>query len=261
MHHITDSQRILVVGALIVDDLTARGRILAARRSEPSVLAGGWEFPGGKVNEGEKPSEALIREVREELGVEIVLGDELQPPGGASWPINAAFEMRILFARITRGEPQPLEDHSELRWLTPESLHRVQWLSADRNVLPHVFRHGKPETTPERVTELGPGEIFVFGSNAEGNHGGGAALIATERFGAQWGVGEGRTGRTYALPTMGGWHEVERSTSRFLDYAREHPGLVFYLTKVGCGIAGYGEDRVAPLFATAPPNVIRPRRW
>jgi len=260
MHYITHSQRILVVGALIVDDLLAPGRLLAARRSEPSLLAGGWEFPGGKVKAGEEPADALIREAREELGVEIRLGDELEAPDSASWPINTTFEMRLVFARA-EGDPQPLEDHDELRWLTPDDLQTVEWLTADRAALPYIFRYGKPNSTPERVTELAPGEIFVFGSNAEGDHGGGAALIAAERFGAEWGVGEGRTGRTYALPTMGGWGEVERSAAHFLDYARENPGLVFYLTKVGCGIAGYDEARVAPLFAAAPPNVIRPASW
>lgn len=115
--------------------------------------------------------------------------------------------------------------------------------------------------TPDRITELAPGEIFVFGSNAAGSHGAGAALIAYEKFGAEWGVGSGLTGRTYALPTMGGVAELRDEASRFVDFARRHPELTFYLTKVGCGIAGYAEDDVAPLFASAPDNVIKPAGW
>lgn len=116
-------------------------------------------------------------------------------------------------------------------------------------------------TTPDRVTDLAPGEIFVFGSNAAGMHGAGAALTAYERFGAEWGVGTGLTGRTYALPTMGGAAELRDEAARFVEFARRHPELTFYLTKVGCGIAGFTEADVAPLFATTPANVIKPAGW
>ena len=130
----------LVVGAVIVDDLTHPIRILAAKRSEQTSLAGGWEFPGGKVEAGETPTEALVREVIEELGVMIEVGEELKPPEGLVWPINADLEMRLWFAEIKNGEPQPLEEHDELLWLTRETLTSVPWLQADVAVLPFIFR-------------------------------------------------------------------------------------------------------------------------
>lgn len=130
----------LVVGAVIVDDVAHPTQILAAKRSEQTSLAGGWEFPGGKVEIGETPTEALRREVMEELGVVIEIGDELTPPTGSTWPINADLEMRLWFATIKNGEPQPLEEHDALSWLTRETLTSVPWLQADVAVLPFIFR-------------------------------------------------------------------------------------------------------------------------
>lgn len=116
-------------------------------------------------------------------------------------------------------------------------------------------------TTPDMITELAEGEIFVFGSNRSGAHGGGAALIAHRLFGAEMGVGEGLTGRTYALPTMEGPAEMQAAAERFVAFAREHQELTFLLTKVGCGIAGYREDEVRPWFADTPANVVKPAGW
>ena len=116
-------------------------------------------------------------------------------------------------------------------------------------------------TTPSNITELADDEVFVFGSNATGEHGGGAAKVAYDRFGAEWGVGEGLTGRTYALPTMEGEESFRAAVTHFLDVAASPPQLTFLLTKVGCGIAGYDEDRVKQWFADAPVNVVRPPGW
>ena len=117
------------------------------------------------------------------------------------------------------------------------------------------------ETTPERIIELPEGSIFVFGSNESGAHGGGAARVALENFGAIWGQGEGLQGQSYGLPTMEGLDALRGAAQRFIDFAERHPELRFYLTKVGCGIAGHPEDVVAPLFAAAPDNVVRPPGW
>jgi hypothetical protein len=116
-------------------------------------------------------------------------------------------------------------------------------------------------TTPNDITELPDNGVFVFGSNAQGSHGGGAALVAQQRFGAVTGIGEGLQGQSYALPTMEGIEALEMATQRFVAFAEQHPELDFYLTKVGCGIAGYREDEVAPFFRDAPPNVIKPPGW
>lgn len=106
------------------------GRVLAARRSAPPATAGGWEFPGGKVEPGESPTAALIRECREELGVTVRVGELL-----GSADIAAELVLRVYAAVLEAGEPQPLEDHDELRWLTAAELDDVAWLPADRPVL------------------------------------------------------------------------------------------------------------------------------
>ena len=106
--------------------------------------------------------------------------------------------------------------------------------------------------TPDRITELKPNEIFVFGSNLQGAHAGGAAYIAHERFGAVWGQGVGLQGHSYAIPTMhGGVETIRPYVNRFLDYADMHPHLTFLVTHIGCGIAGFTADEIAPLFRDA----------
>ena len=112
----------------------------------------------------------------------------------------------------------------------------------------------------DRIATLGANEIFVFGSNIQGAHGGGGAWYAHKKFGAEWGVGEGLTGRTYALPTMEGKASLKTAVEHFIACAKEHPELIFLVTAVGCGIAGYTPDEVAPLFkeATSLENVFLP---
>ena len=106
--------------------------------------------------------------------------------------------------------------------------------------------------TPERITELKPDEIFVFGSNLAGAHAGGAARIAHEKFGAVWGQGVGLQGQSYAIPTMqGGVETIRPYVDRFLNYADNHPNYTFLVTRIGCGIAGFTAEQIAPLFHDA----------
>lgn len=106
--------------------------------------------------------------------------------------------------------------------------------------------------TPEQITELKPNEVFVFGSNLEGAHGGGAAATAYRHFGAIWGQGVGLQGNSYGIPTMhGGVEAIRPYVEEFIDFARSHPELHFLVTRVGCGIAGFRDEEIAPLFAEA----------
>ena len=106
--------------------------------------------------------------------------------------------------------------------------------------------------TPDRISELKPNEIFVFGSNLAGSHGGGAARLAYEQFGAVWGQGVGLQGQSYAIPTMqGGVETIKPYVDEFIKYAVEHPDLFFYVTRIGCGIAGFKDKDIAPLFRDA----------
>ena len=129
----------LVVGAVIVGDLDAPKTVLAARRTTPPSLRGRWEFPGGKVEPGEEPEAALVRELKEELGIRVVLGQELLAPEGRTWHISDDLEMRLWFAVIEHGVPAPVDSHDELTWLDVNTLTSVDWLDADRKILPHVF--------------------------------------------------------------------------------------------------------------------------
>jgi len=118
--------------------------------------------------------------------------------------------------------------------------------------------------TPDRITELGENEIFVFGSNLSGMHGGGAALLAYRKFGAIWGQGVGLQGQSYGIPTMqGGVDTIKPYVDEFIVFAKAHPELLFYVTKIGCGIAGFTEEEISPLFAQAHgiDNIILPRGW
>ncbi|MFF4587129.1 (deoxy)nucleoside triphosphate pyrophosphohydrolase [Streptomyces sp. NPDC001388] len=119
------TERIVVVGAALLDG----GRLLAARRSAPPDLAGRWELPGGKVEPGECPETALVRELREELGVDAEAVERV--PG--EWPLRTPYVLQVWTARLRPGSaaPSPLEDHDELRWLAPGEIWDVNWLDQD----------------------------------------------------------------------------------------------------------------------------------
>ena len=106
--------------------------------------------------------------------------------------------------------------------------------------------------TPDHLTHLEPDEIFVFGSNLQGMHAGGAARIAYNKFGARWGQGVGIQGQSYAIPTMqGGVETIKPYVDEFIKLAREWDQNTFYVTRIGCGIAGFTDRQIAPLFDEA----------
>ena len=122
----------------------------------------------------------------------------------------------------------------------------------------------KKRTTPEFIQTLAPGEIFVFGSNLRGMHGGGAAYAAYRKFGAIMGQGVGLQGQSYAIPTMqGGVETIKPYVDEFIEFAKEHPELTFLVTRIGCGIAGFSDSEISPLFAKAHEveNIILPEGW
>jgi mutator protein MutT len=164
-----DAMDVHVVGAAIVRD----GRVLAARRSAPHPLAGGWEFPGGKVEPGESEADALVRECQEELGVTVAVTERLGQ--ARAEPIV----LTLYAAELAAGAPAPLVDHDELRWVLAAELDSLAWLPIDRELLPAVrkrlvgdagamlFRatldlHGKTatgiEVPDEVVDKLGAGK-------------------------------------------------------------------------------------------------------
>ncbi|MGR6914617.1 (deoxy)nucleoside triphosphate pyrophosphohydrolase [[Actinomadura] parvosata] len=121
---------VVVVAAVIVAD---GGRVLAAQRAQPAALAGGWEFPGGKVDPGESEAAALVRECREELGVEVSVGERV----GGDWPLAEGYVMRVWLCTLASGDPEARE-HLALRWLGPGEYYDVEWLGADLPIMKTV---------------------------------------------------------------------------------------------------------------------------
>ena len=114
------------------------------------------------------------------------------------------------------------------------------------------------------ITTLQPNEIFVFGSNLSGMHGGGAARLAYQKFGAIWGQGVGLQGQSYGIPTMqGGVDTIKPYVDEFIEFAKTHPQLKFLVTEIGCGIAGFSVEEIAPLFEQAieVENIYLPERF
>ncbi|MET7646621.1 (deoxy)nucleoside triphosphate pyrophosphohydrolase [Streptomyces sp. NPDC005426] len=125
------TDRVVVAGAVY-----DRGRLLAARRSAPPELAGRWELPGGKVEPGESGEQALVRELREELGIETEPLERI--PG--EWPLKPGYVLHVWTARLLSGVPAPLQDHDELRWLRPGETGTVDWLDQDLPAVAEAVR-------------------------------------------------------------------------------------------------------------------------
>ena len=130
----------LVVGAAIVNDLAVPTVVLGARRTKPQSLRGQWEFPGGKVEAGEQPEDALRRELQEELLVGIEVGPELLNPRGGAWAISEKYEMRVWIAAILTGVPRPTDSHDDFAWISAEKIDAYDWLNADLPIVERLAR-------------------------------------------------------------------------------------------------------------------------
>jgi len=140
-----------VVGGAVVDSLAHPRTFLVARRTAPPQFAGLWEFPGGKVDPGEAPEEALRRELLEELGVEVRLGQELAGTAPSGWPLSDHAAMRVWFAELLTGTPQPLQDHDELRWVAltdPGEVMGLPWIPADLPIVEALLAAVAAQSSP-----------------------------------------------------------------------------------------------------------------
>ena len=125
-------------------------------------------------------------------------------------------------------------------------------------------RKENPNIASDCIDTLEKDEIFVFGSNLAGHHMGGAARVANIKFGAEWGVGVGLTGQSYAIPTMqGGVETIRPYVDEFIEFANQHQNMKFLVTRIGCGIAGFNDEEIAPLFRKALPvsNIYLPQKF
>lgn len=161
--------------------------------------------------------------------------------------------------------PAPIIDEMHRRlpdefWLVINALY-----TSAANAVPQksAARTLPARITPHHIAQLKPNEVFVFGSNAQGMHYGGAAAFAVAHFGAVMGNGEGMQGQTYAIPTMEGLDNLRPAVERFIEFAKTHTEQTFLVTPIGCGIAGYKPEDIAPMFAEALPlaNVYLPQSF
>ena len=134
----------------------------------------------------------------------------------------------------------------------------------DEKTMNNECKQFRDRTAPDIISTLKDNEIFVFGSNLAGMHGGGAARVAAQKFGAVMGQGVGLQGQSYAIPTMqGGVETIAPYVDEFVNFAKEHPEMIFLVTRIGCGIAGFRDEEIAPLFTAAKgvPNICLPESF
>lgn len=244
--------------------------LLIERGIEP--YKGCWAFPGGFLNMDETTEMGALRELKEETGFDVKV-DFLEQLGCFS-DVDRDPRGRVItiayYALVQKGAVKGGDDARNAQWYP---IGEIPQLAFDHEkILRVALRRLKEkykemynkEFTPERISELKPNEIFVFGSNLAGSHGGGAARLAYDRFGAIWGQGVGLQGQSYGIPTMhGGVDAIKPYVDEFIEFAKAHPEYKFLVTKIGCGIAGFTTREMAPLFQDAldVENIILPKEF
>lgn len=167
----------------------------------------------------------------------------------------------------TEKEPGVMEDLVEMKMAIREMKDRI---GECKEILGCLLKENGSDQDPTPSLKDAvpvPYKVFVFGSNLAGRHGKGAALFAKMYRGAIYGQGEGRQGNSYGIPTKDKYiqtlplEEVKKGVDRFLEYARSNPDVSFEVTKIGCGLAGFQEKEIAPMFAGAPVNCYLPEGW
>lgn len=244
--------------------------LLIERGIEP--YKGCWAFPGGFLNMDETTEMGALRELKEETEFDVKEGFLEQL--GCFSDVDRDPRGRVItiayYALVQKGTVKGGDDARNARWypigeIPPLAFDHEKILRVALRRLKEKYKEMyNKEFTPERISELKPNEIFVFGSNLSGSHGGGAALLAYERFGAIWGQGVGLQGQSYGIPTMhGGVDAIKPYVDEFIEFAKAHPEYKFLVTKVGCGIAGFTTREMAPLFQDAidVENIILPKEF
>ena len=230
--------------------------LLIQRSNDP--YKGKWAFPGGFMNIDETAEQCALRELEEETCLKDVKLEQFY----TFTDVNRDPRERVIsvaFWGIAKSyEIKSNDDAIDAQWF---SLDKIPSLAFDHDIMLkkalEKTKHNnktdmKPLLSPEHITELKENEIFVFGSNLEGRHGGGAARIAYDKFGAIWGQGIGLQGESYGIPTMhGGIDVIKPYVDEFIDFAKDHIELKFLVTRIGCGIAGFKDEEIAPLFREA----------
>ena len=238
--------------------------LLIERGNEP--YKGYWAFPGGFLNMDENATQGALRELFEETGLKLNHIKEF----GTFSDVNRDPRERVIsiafYALTEITDVKGNDDAAKAQWF---ALDEVPRLAFDhelmlKKALQRLKEDLMKRITPEFIRSLKPNEIFVFGSNLAGAHGGGAARIAFEQFGAIMGQGVGLQGQSYGIPTMqGGVDTIKPYVDEFIAFAKQHPEMTFLVTKIGCGIAGFRIDEIAPLFAGAVEveNVYLPQEF
>ena len=229
--HVRDDADASVVVTVLTDGLENASREWNAHRLRQLVerlKEEGWSFAymGSAHN---------VKEVTDLLAIENVVEFSHDVMGSSStWRRDSASRL-AMYAKLSM-----MYDSDEL-----EKLQKEEIMARKRRFAREYY---SDRVTPPMITELRPGEVFVFGSNAQGMHDGGAARTACRLFGAIYGQGEGMQGQSYAIPTMGSLEVCRAAVVRFTLFAQSHPELRFLVTPIGCGTAGYRPDQIAPLF-------------